>query len=438
MKPGVIPRPPHAGFSMIFSSFRFLLLAATLLLLSPACSDTPPECSPDTCLGCCSSTGECLDGDRDDACGYDGVACEACLNPEKCVANVLRAECEIPGPLIETDCTDLLDNDGDGLIDCFDPDCVEGSPFCEAEFYCDDGFDNDADGLIDCDDPDCAEFEHCQAPCGPANCDGCCTAEGACVVGTSAAACGAGGVSCEACTDGYTCNDFFGEFACGPEPCGPQSCAGCCAGPFACLAGTSGLACGSGGEACVTCSPSETCESEGGLSTCAEVVYEECGRNVHWADPLSPLTYWVTDSCPSDEICQCYTEQAACAMGDGYCESTEGSFRMTVIADVAESKEGGAPWDIGSPPDPYFELWRDGMLIETSPTVADAFTVFFNSAAFEMGPGVVMRVMVYDEDPLDDDVIGGCEWTMGTSSFGRYVLCDLPQLDLVAFWWRST
>jgi len=60
------------------------------------------------------------------------------------------------------DCTDGDDNDGDGLIDCEDPDCAS-HPDCVAEI-CDDGTDNDDDGLIDCDDPDCAADEACGGP----------------------------------------------------------------------------------------------------------------------------------------------------------------------------------------------------------------------------------------------------------------------------------
>lgn len=51
-------------------------------------------------------------------------------------------------------CTDGIDNDEDGLIDCLDPDCNDINVLCEDQF-CGDGIDNDRDGLIDCDDPDC-------------------------------------------------------------------------------------------------------------------------------------------------------------------------------------------------------------------------------------------------------------------------------------------
>lgn len=44
-------------------------------------------------------------------------------------------------------------------------------------------------------------------PCGPATCGGCCTPGGACLKGTSNAACGASGQSCTWCGDDHTCQD---------------------------------------------------------------------------------------------------------------------------------------------------------------------------------------------------------------------------------------
>ncbi len=52
-------------------------------------------------------------------------------------------------PTTPEDCFDGIDNDGDGDIDCLDPDCN-----CDFEI-CDDGIDNDGDGDIDEDDSDC-------------------------------------------------------------------------------------------------------------------------------------------------------------------------------------------------------------------------------------------------------------------------------------------
>jgi hypothetical protein len=59
----------------------------------------------------------------------------------------------------ETNCGDYQDNDGDGLIDCADPDCYSSS-FCPREI-CNDLIDNDDDGLIDCADADCYSSSLC-------------------------------------------------------------------------------------------------------------------------------------------------------------------------------------------------------------------------------------------------------------------------------------
>jgi len=71
----------------------------------------------------------------------------------------------VVGPEI---CDDGIDNDLDGLIDCFDPDC-NGSPNCfEGDSVtCSDGIDNDGDGATDCADPDCSGI----GLCGPEICD---------------------------------------------------------------------------------------------------------------------------------------------------------------------------------------------------------------------------------------------------------------------------
>lgn len=68
----------------------------------------------------------------------------------------------------ETNCSDQIDNDGDGLTDCEDLDC-SSDVACQPEpptaiEICDDQIDNDNDSLTDCDDPDCANDVSCQAP----------------------------------------------------------------------------------------------------------------------------------------------------------------------------------------------------------------------------------------------------------------------------------
>ncbi len=59
-------------------------------------------------------------------------------------------------------CTDSIDNDADGTVDCSDPDC-QLYPACvpSNETSCVDGGDNDNDGKIDCTDNDCATHAAC-------------------------------------------------------------------------------------------------------------------------------------------------------------------------------------------------------------------------------------------------------------------------------------
>jgi hypothetical protein len=68
-----------------------------------------------------------------------------------------------PGCLLSEDCTNYVDDDRDGLVDCSDPDCLD-SPDCAPQpEICNSGRDEDRDGLIDCYDPDCYEDPACES-----------------------------------------------------------------------------------------------------------------------------------------------------------------------------------------------------------------------------------------------------------------------------------
>ncbi len=64
----------------------------------------------------------------------------------------------------ESECTDLVDNDLDGDVDCADDDCFNDLRCEDVESICNDNFDNDADDLKDCMDPDCFENDLCMFP----------------------------------------------------------------------------------------------------------------------------------------------------------------------------------------------------------------------------------------------------------------------------------
>jgi hypothetical protein len=86
----------------------------------------------------------CEDGVDD-----DGDALVDCADPD----------CAARAPCVEVRCTDGLDDDHNGLTDCEDPRCVDTAQCQEPD--CDDGLDEDGDGLVDCADPGCATREPC-------------------------------------------------------------------------------------------------------------------------------------------------------------------------------------------------------------------------------------------------------------------------------------
>ncbi len=176
-----------------------LALVALLLIFSgavcPASCDDANPCTQDYCdentsqcvheplsgeaAGCSGEAGEC----KRRAC-EEGMCVETLMEP--CCGNGICEENETyescpadcPAPPPAENCTDGLDNDLDGLIDCEDPDCecpeepeneTNATDCCdpgvECGEICGDGEDNDCDGLIDCEDPECRGTEECPIDC---------------------------------------------------------------------------------------------------------------------------------------------------------------------------------------------------------------------------------------------------------------------------------
>ena len=100
----------------------------------------------------CRSRIECGEADCDNGIDDDGDGHVDCRDPDCAV---------LAGDLcVETECRDGIDNNGVWGADCQDPDCdgyrCDGDvcSWCE-ERNCTDGIDDDLDGLVDCDDPEC-------------------------------------------------------------------------------------------------------------------------------------------------------------------------------------------------------------------------------------------------------------------------------------------
>ncbi len=174
--------------------------------------NSPVDCGDNRCL---SDGYACSDQPMSSACCGDGV-CDSLESMCQCLA-----DCG-PAPASETDCTDGMDDDCDGLTDCADSDC-EAHPLC----ICDN------DGICEVDEDcnwcpnDCITTT--AATCGNGVCD---TADGEdCLTcpddcngvqkGKTEFCCGAGGgdgpVDCSdarCMSDGFVCSDAPAATSC--------------------------------------------------------------------------------------------------------------------------------------------------------------------------------------------------------------------------------
>lgn len=69
-------------------------------------------------------------------------------------------QCKDAIACVPEDCSNKIDDNGNGLTDCDDVQCFF-LPICQPE-NCENGVDDNANGLADCNDPDCINFLKCQ------------------------------------------------------------------------------------------------------------------------------------------------------------------------------------------------------------------------------------------------------------------------------------
>lgn len=92
----------------------------------------------------------CLDGMDNDGDGLADCADPDCHGTSACA------------PIMSEDCDNGLDDDGDGAVDCNDADCDGYLDGCvDPSEICFDNVDNDGDGAVDCADSDCATHSYC-------------------------------------------------------------------------------------------------------------------------------------------------------------------------------------------------------------------------------------------------------------------------------------
>ena len=336
----------------------------------------PSSCGPESCDGCCTESGDCVDEIWDRQCGSGGTLCVDCSDDGQACSDV--GQCQ------ERECDETTCPDGC----CLDDECVDG---------------DDADGCgqgglqcqtCDTDAGQLCDGTQCRAPCGPSNCSGCCADEFTCVVDPDDEACGSGGESCEDCGDEGFC-DFEGQ--CRDDTC-ENTCDGCCTDAGDCIErdDQEDFQCGLQGNPC------ENCESLGD----AESAYV-C------ADPGVCISDTCAGGCgggccdPSeDEPCQPGTEPAACGGGGDACVSCasfeicsnddrecrldpESLWDVVILhAEMPDTDEDGSGWGpLGGQPDPYVRMTlgydSENELEAQTESVDDATFVEYNEVIFE-------------------------------------------------------
>ena len=114
----------------------------------PAIPGAGDDCDDSCQLGTCGDGVLGPDEDCDDGNTQSGDGCSS--------------SCQVEEP--ESDCSNGVDDDSDGLVDCADPDCAGDHDCTPVPEVCDNGLDDDLDGAIDCADSDCASDPICAPP----------------------------------------------------------------------------------------------------------------------------------------------------------------------------------------------------------------------------------------------------------------------------------
>lgn len=199
-------------------------------------------------------------------------------------------DCADRPPCVEGSCRNGVDEDGNGQTDCEDANCA-GSSFCR-ETSCDDGEDNDSDGLRDCSDPDCA----LRAPCGEGSCSDNIDGDGDGDLDCADSDCAASRDCHETFCTGGVDDDGDGDIDCADDEC------------------RTSVACG---EASCT---SGVDENENGLTDCADPACAEdaacaASRETNCSDGADDDGDGVTDC--GDADCALFAACAASTCADG-------------------------------------------------------------------------------------------------------------------------
>lgn len=314
----------------------------------PDAGDEPATCNFTNCDGCCDGN-VCNNSASDDSCGLDGRTCQTCENGDECFSG----SCATP-----------------------------------------------------------------TATCDSLSCGGCCDGN-QCLEGNVGSACGTQGGACLACADGDVCNE---DGVCEPVACDASSCPdGCCSANGECVvpALQDVNACGDGGEACNSCSNDAidcvggTCiEDQPCLDFCVDGCCTPQGQCLRYTDQ-DP------DSCGQEGTCTSCTGDDSCITG--VC-SEDPAWVITIdSAIVSDKDENGSDWDtFGGEglPDPFVTgaLTNDVVVDWATDTVPDTITPNWDEEvdAYAQSDLIAegLEFNVLDADFASFETIGNCIMTI--------------------------
>lgn len=346
-------------------------------------------CSPASCQGCCLGN-LCQKGDEAAACGSAGLACVSCPDGEACVAGqciVATGKCNV------TNCPDGCCDGEQCVPGGADDACGQGGRLCQ----------------------NCGSSSKCIAnrcDCDAASCPGCCEA-GTCKSGTDRESCGKSGISCvkcginQLCSSSGVCTDTTG--------CSASNCAGCCDGPE-CKGGNSDQLCGKGGIACNVCKSGETCQAgicnnpatcgPGSCNGCCSASVCLMGRSKANCGTNGGLC----ETCKSYELC---SATKGCELNN------DALWGITVVSATIDPSKGWDTWPANSAPDVYMELTVGTLTFSTSQKDND-YDPVWNEYLGAVKTGVIlnvpMQIKILDNDsPFGPETVGACSATVALS-----------------------
>ncbi|MFO0600727.1 MAG: hypothetical protein U0228_35790 [Myxococcaceae bacterium] len=204
-----------------------------LALIIAGCSERP--CNGSTCpTGCCGSDGICAPGKVRTECGTGGAMCLRCSSSEECV----------DGQCFPLNVPDAGRDAGSGGCRCTGTCCLPDGT-------CAPNNEPTACGLAGQFCGQCASGQRCEfGHCLSTSCGGCFDGLGVCRTGNDVAACGRDAGVCTACLADQGCVAGTCVFT----KCDSSNCRfGCCMPDKRCELAPSALACGTGGDPCLTC-----------------------------------------------------------------------------------------------------------------------------------------------------------------------------------------